>query len=410
MRFMHISQRKTRAKNIFSGLQIFMNDQQRRYLSLCATGFFLYFSYALSRSPIVPLYAKSLGASSEIVGWTVAASTIAGMLMKLPAGTLSDIFGRRALLLVGASVFALAPFFYPLIATVAGLMALRFIHGHATAIFGPTASAAISDFSAPNERGIRLGFYASVQGIGQTLGPLLGGFLISWQGFKWPFLISGLLGVAGLLLFWISPIGMSLRERKHTTKNFLQGWREVAGNRGIIMTSVAVASQMFTVGAYNAFLPLYAKEIAMLEAWHIGAIFGAQTTTTLLARPLLGKFSDRFGRRPIILAALVWCALLIALLPQFRRFEALLCFGVTWGFGTAVVSSVASAFITDLAKRAHYGAAHGAFGTIFDFGEAAGPIVAGMLVAQLGYAWMFAAVAVQLLLMAAVFAAIRFEK
>ena len=87
-----------------------------------------------------------------------------------------------------------------------------------------------------------------------------------------------------------------------------------------------------------------------------------------------------------------------------------MAFGVAWGFGTAVVTSVASAFITDLAKRAHYGAAHGAFGTIFDLGEAAGPIIAGMLVAQLGYAWMFFIVGVQLLFMTAIFAVSRFKK
>lgn len=387
-----------------------MNEPQRQYLCLCCSGFFLYFSYALARSPIIPLYAKSLGASPEVVGWTVAASTIAGMLMKLPAGTLSDILGRRALLLVGTGVFALTPFLYPLIASIAGLMALRFIHGHATAIFSPTASATISDFSEANERGMRLGFYASVQGIGQALGPLLGGFLLSWLGFKWPFLISGLLGITGLLLFLAFPIGASWRERKNIMKNFLQGLREVAGNRGIIITSAAMASQMFVVGAYNAFLPLYVKDVVHLEAWHSGLILGLQTTTTLLTRPVMGRFSDRCGRKPIILAALVWGAFLMALLPKLQHFEALLLFGVAWGFGTAVVSAVASAFITDLAKRAHYGAAHGAFGTIFDFGEASGPIVAGILVARFGYAWMFVAVAMQLLFMAALFAASRFEK
>jgi MFS family permease len=135
-----------------------------------------------------------------------------------------------------------------------------------------------------------------------------------------------------------------------------------------------------------------------------------QTSTALLARPVMGKFSDRFGRKPLILAALVWCALLIALLPKLQRFETLLLFGIAWGFGTAVVSSVASAFITDLAQRAHYGAAHGAFGTIFDLGEAAGPIVAGLLVTQLGYTQMFFVIAAQLLLMAAIFAANRFKK
>jgi MFS family permease len=385
-----------------------MKENQKQFARLAVTGFFLYCSYALSRSPIIPLYAQSLGASSQVVGWAVAASTMTGIFMKLPAGALSDILGRRTLLLIGASVFALTPFFYPLAATVAGLIVLRFIHGNATAIFGPTASAAISDISAPNERGVHLGLYASVQGVGQTLGPLLGGFLITWQGFKVPFLLSGVIGIAGLLLLLLFPIAVSAREAKRIGQNLLQGFREVAGNQGIIITSIAVAAQMFAVGAYNAFLPLFAKDLVGLNARQIGIIFGVQTTTTLLARPLMGKFSDRVGRKPLILSALLWCALFIALLPHLRHFELLLAFGCTWGLGTAVISSVASAFITDLAKRAHYGAAHGAFGTIFDIGEAAGPIVAGLLVANWGYLWMFEVVAVQLFSMAIIFALKKF--
>lgn len=386
-----------------------MTSEKAQYLKLCGASFFLYFSYALARSPIIPLYAQSLGASSQIIGWAVAASTITGIFMKLPAGTLSDALGRRALLLTGACVFALTPFFYPLIATIAGLIILRFIHGNATAIFGPTASAAISDISAANERGVRLGLYASVQGIGQTLGPLLGGFLITWQGFSTPFLMSGVIGAVGLVLLLMFRIGSDNHERKNITKNLLQGLREVASNRGIMITSVAVAAQMFAVGAYNGFLPLFAKDVAGLDAGKIGLTFGIQTTTTLLARPLMGKFSDRIGRKPLILAALLWCAFLIALLPHLQRFELLLIFGSAWGLGSAVVSSVASAFITDLAKRAHYGAAHGAFGTIFDIGEAAGPIVAGLLVAHFGYVWMFAAMAAQLFAVSLIFLSTKFQ-
>jgi MFS family permease len=386
-----------------------VTSEKAQYLKLCAAGFFLYFSYALARAPIIPLYAQSLGASPQIIGWAVAASTITGIFMKLPAGTLSDILGRRTLLLAGASVFALTPFFYPLAATVAGLIILRFIHGNATAIFGPTASATISDISAANERGVRLGLYASVQGIGQTLGPLLGGFLITWQGFSTPFVMSGVIGTIGLLLLFLFRIGSDNRERKNIVKNLLQGWREVAGNRGIMITSVAVAAQMFAVGAYNAFLPLFAKDVVGLDAGKIGIIFGIQTTTTLLARPLMGKFSDRIGRKPLILAALLWCALLIALLPHLQRFELLLIFGSAWGLGSAVVSSVASAFITDLAKRAHYGTAHGAFGTIFDIGEAAGPIIGGLLVASFGYVWMFAAMAAQLFAVSLIFVSTKFQ-
>jgi MFS family permease len=57
--------------------------------------------------------------------------------------------------------------------------------------------------------------------------------------------------------------------------------------------------------------------------------------------------------------------------------------------GVAITTAATSAYVTDVAPRARYGAAHGVFGTIYDVGDAAGPIVAGLLVAAWGYAPMF---------------------
>ena len=375
----------------------------KEYLKICGAGFFLYFSYALSRSPIIPLYAESLGASSQMVGLAVAASTITGIFVKLPAGTISDIIGRRTVLIIGALFFACAPFLYPVVSSVIILILIRLIHGNATAIFGPTISASISDIADKNSRGIQLGLLSSVQGIGQTLGALLGGFLISYQSFGFTFLTSGFIGLAGLLLVLLLQKRDEKSERRDLIKKFIIGIKEVASNKNIVITSLTVASQMFVVGAYNAFLPLYAKDIVKIEAWQIGLVFGIQTTTTLLARPLMGRFSDKTGRKPIILTALLFNSSLIALLSLIKSFELLLVFGVLWGLGTSVISSVAVAFITDLTKQKKFGAAHGTYGTIFDIGEALGPIAAGFLVAALSYNWMFILVGLQLLLITVLF-------
>ncbi len=366
-----------------------MEKRTREFVGLSAAGLLAYFSYTLSRSPIIPLYAHSLGASPELIGWVVAASTITGIVVKLPAGAVSDRVGRRTMLLIGACFFALPPFFYAFATSIASLLVLRFIHGNATAIFGPSASAAISDITEPSKRGVRLGTYSSLQGVGQALGPLLGGVLISWQGFHVPFLVSGTIGCLGLAVV----LGTFRTRREpqsgQSERKVLTGIREVGRNRGILVTSGAVAAQMFTAGAYNAFLPIFAKTVMGLDAWHIGVVFGLQTTTTLLARPLMGTFSDRVGRKPIIVAAMIWRALLVAAIPLLSSFEVLLAFACLWGLGLSVISSAGSALITDLAHRSHYGAAHGIFGTIYDIGEASGPIVAGLLVSALGYGGMF---------------------
>ena len=73
---------------------------------------------------------------------------------------------------------------------------------------------------------------------------------------------------------------------------------------------------------------------------------------------------------------------------------------VTYAAGVATTTAATSAFITDVSRRARYGTAHGVFGTIYDIGDAAGPIGAGFLVAAVGYAAMFRTLAVVGLTMA----------
>jgi len=50
-------------------------------------------SYQMARSPVLPRFAESLGAAPELIGMVVAASTVTGVLFKLPAGALSDLLG-----------------------------------------------------------------------------------------------------------------------------------------------------------------------------------------------------------------------------------------------------------------------------------------------------------------------------
>jgi MFS family permease len=76
---------------------------------------------------------------------------------------------------------------------------------------------------------------------------------------------------------------------------------------------------------------------------------------------------------------------------------------VTYAAGVAITTAATSAYITDITRRARYGAAHGVFGTIYDIGDALGPISAGILVAKLGYAQMFQVMAVVAAMMAITF-------
>ena len=82
-----------------------------------------------------PIFAADLGALPELIGVIVAASTITGVFFKLPSGALSDVLGRKRMMVLGALFFAAPPFLYPFVHDPWSLLALRFVHGFATAIF-----------------------------------------------------------------------------------------------------------------------------------------------------------------------------------------------------------------------------------------------------------------------------------
>ena len=98
---------------------------------MCAASFVAYSSYSICRAPLLPLFARELGAGPSLVGFVMGASTLTGVFLKLPAGALSDLFGRRRLLLMGALVFATLPFTYLAVSTLTALVFVRFLHGSA---------------------------------------------------------------------------------------------------------------------------------------------------------------------------------------------------------------------------------------------------------------------------------------
>jgi len=370
---------------------------------LCAAGFVAYCSYAICRTPLLPLFARDLGAGPSMIGFVMGASTLTGIFLKLPAGAWSDILGRRPLLVLGALVFATLPFTYLGVSTLAVLVTLRFVHGSATAIFGPVASASLSDIAPPTKRGTWLSTYSTAQGAGQAVGPVLAGYLIAAGRFDLAFLAAGVVGLAApwIVMGWRN--GSATPPSTARWQDFKSGVGEVARHRLVLATSGAQAAQFVLNGTLNAFLPLYGQDVVGLTTPQLGWLFGVQTVTTLAIRPLVGFLSDRAGRRWVIVAGLTVCSAAVLSLAAATHLWALVALMVTYAAGVATTTAATSAFITDVTRRARYGAAHGVFGTIYDVGDALGPIAAGILVATVGYERMFQVMALVALTMAVVF-------
>ncbi|MBI5252192.1 MAG: MFS transporter [Desulfomonile tiedjei] len=389
---------------------------------LFAVGFLARASYGLARTPVLALFAASLGAGPEAVGFAVAISTVTGIFFKMPAGVLSDVIGRARTLFMGLAVFAFVPFAYLFVSSYEALVAVRFLHGFATAIYGPVVMAVVVSV-AGDKRGEMLSWFSSVTIMGTLVGAPLGGFLLSWlSGGQEPTLrdfhiIYGVVAVMGMASFlialwvmhgrWDSPTHDDGQTFRAVWTKFRTGVREILMDKRVLLTSNMEGVQNLSVGALEAFLPIYTVMVCGFSAFQAGLLWGVQMAVTVLTKPLMGRISDRHGRQSLLFWGIFVCAVPFALIPWFTSFSSLLLLAALFGLGEAVVTSSAAALVADFCREDHLGSAMGTFGTIFDVGHASGPLLAGFLIGVVGsgtdYRIPFAVVAALLVVAAIIF-------
>jgi MFS family permease len=261
-----------------------------------------------------------------------------------------------------------------------------------------------------------LSWFSSVTIIGNLLGAPLGGFILhsapgaagpSFLEFRHAYLASGIAGVLSLVMALSVLRGEKRKEDgrglKEAYTRFASGIREVISDRNVVITSAMEGLQNLTVGALEAFLPIYAVKIVGLNEFQAGILWGIQVVVTILSKPVMGKTSDRYGRKPLITIGMILCAVSFASIPLFKSFYPLMMAAIIFGLGESFVTSSSAALVADICKEKHFGTAMGTFGTIFDIGHATGPILAGFLLAGHSYLFSFRVMAAILLLAVPVF-------
>lgn len=378
----------------------------RSFALLCTIGVFCFISYNMVRMPVLALFAESLGAGPERIGLIVSVSTLTGVFLKLPSGALSDIYGRRMLLRIGVIAFGLPPFFYPFISDLNFLTVLRMFHGLATAIFAPSALATVAELYR-ERRGAALGTYTACTQSGALLGPFIGGYLAYAAGFSSAFVAAGFFGCIAIVIFYslhLTPPPPRVHEKglAPVLAEMWKGFVVVARNRKVLITSSTDAAKMIANGALMAFLPLYGVSVG-LNPGEVGLLFTVQSLTSFFSKPIMGRVSDQLGRQPLIMLGLLICATTFVCIPHVSGFTILLLLSAGFGYGEAVVSSSSSAFVADSSEFKTLGAGMGMQGTIGDIGHASGPLLAGLLIANMSYAGAFAIIAGMQVVAASVF-------
>lgn len=347
------------------------------------------FSSTMAKSPVLPLFIRSLDVPMGTVGFIAAASTVVGIFVSLPAGILSDIIGRRRVILIAAIVFASAPFLYLLVTEPWHLVLVRIYHGFATAILGPVAMAAVAD-SFDSGRGEKMGWYSSATMVGRFLAPFVGGALIFGNNFHWVYLVTGIIGTLSLIgalklprpaTAHVSAGELVKKERGEIKRDIIA----MLTHRGILTTSAVEAVEYFAFGCLEVFLPIYLNEQMGFKPLSIGLLFTIQIVVATLAKPWMGRLSDRYGRVPTITIGLLLGAVSITMIAWSNNYMVMAVLIGLFGLGLATVTASSAALVADLARESSYGGALGILSSVKDIGHSTGPMAGGLLIAAYNY-------------------------
>ena len=318
----------------------------------------------------------------------------AEVVLKPVFGTLADRVGARTVLLGGLLVFGIASLAYAVADDSALLWAGRFGQGVGAAAFSPAASALVARLTPMSAQGRAFGTYGSYKSIGYTLGPLLGGAIVTLGGLRLLFAVMA--GLAAVVVVWaaVSVPGLPPAPRQRAT--LLDTLRRF-GESSFVTPTLALAAATAALSAGVGFLPVIGTQ-AGLSPVVTGAVVSVLALTTALAQPVAGRAADagRVGLATGLMVGILVTGLGLAL-AALPGLVGLIGAAVVIGLGCGLITPLAFTMLARSTPEERLGQTMGAAEVGRECGDAAGPLAVGSIAAvssgSFGFLGLAAAVA-----------------
>ena len=362
-------------------------------------------------SPVLPLFLeREYGVSATEVGIAVGFFFGLGRLVtSVPAGYLAQRYGRRPVLALGSAINLVGAALVSVSFSYAWLTGWRFVSGFGGSIFLTVATIYLRDEATPETRGRLLSLQELSILAGQTLGPLLGGYLASLFGLRFPLYIQAILMAASLLVIvvalpesrWREQLAADGDTRRRAVPRTPDPQADAAdapaSRRGaiwrLIFNPAFILVGMFALmivanrqGARFSVMPLFGRQKGFgpedLGLW-LSVTHFPQFFTTLVS----GYLSDRFGRKTPILPSVILMTLGIAAFIWAGSLWQLLLSGVLLGMGEGLGSPAGTVFFADIAPPGLEGVTIGLLRTFGGVGTVMGALVLGAIADATSFSW-----------------------
>jgi DHA1 family multidrug resistance protein-like MFS transporter len=321
-------------------------------------------------SPVLPQYALSFSIPKALVGWAIAAFALGRLVTDIPAGLLSERFGRKKIMILGLVLIILSSIGAGLADTYDWLLFARVVGGIGSALYMIAATTWVAQVSAGKSRGRYMSLYTGLVLAGTIFGPTIGGYTAARFGLNAPFFAWAALGAAGLIAT------IPLKEIAERSKIHVKDILSVFKNRPFMLVNCSVLALFFLrIGVRSTLVPLYAHLNLGLSEERIGILLTVAAVATVACTFFSGWLSDRVGRKRPVMACLFLSGIVVLFIPWQGSLTGLTGIMVLYGLATGLQGSMA-AWPADVAPKGKLGTSMGVYRVMADIGMFLGPITA----------------------------------
>jgi len=362
---------------------------------LSVVGFLIAIGFGVM-SPVLPVYARTFGVSSFLIGLVVSSLSILRLSTMPVASRLMRRIGPRETAIAGELLIAVTTFMIGVSDSYWGILLWRGLSGFGSALYGVSSMALLFTVVPSHQRGRANAISGGGFVLGGMMGPMVGG-LISAVSIQAPFFAyaATLLVSAVVMTVFLPPTAAHQREN---LRHSLVGMKELIRDRrfrAVILVNFGTGWQ--SMGVRSMLIPLFVVEILHKTTFWTGVAFTLAAVAQAICLPLAGWSTDRMGRRFTLLIGgtiTATASIGFALTGSYLMLILLMCLYST---GVAATGSSSQAMLADTVPvSASSGLA--AYQMAGDIGLILGPLVAGFTldVASMPWAWTFGALIILL--------------
>ena len=325
--------------------------------------------------PVLPFYAKEIGASPTELGLLMSVYSLMQLIFAPIWGQVSDRIGRKPVMMLGIAGLAISFFIQAISTQLWMLFVARIIGGVLSAANMPTAMAYVADITTEENRGKGMGIIGAATGLGFVFGPAIGG-IFSKISLNMPFYLAS--GSSLITLFLVLVL---LKESKQKESESVQKrppfWKAFKSNAAILFFVQFLIS--LSLSGLEATFAYFAAKKADLDSIQLGYIFMIMGFGSALVQGgLVGRLTKKYGEAVVIQGGMIVSAIGFGLILLVHSFTTAAIFLTIFGLGNGVIRPSVSSLLTKTAIGGH-GSSTGLLSSFDSLGRIIGPTLGGLM-------------------------------